>query len=123
LQQITDPSVTSVTSANGLNGSFSNKAIADTQGNLILVNPAPGQIGSLGLKWIQGPPTIGMNLNLVKRVKISETKEFEFRADAVNVLNHPNFGAPNLNIDSTSFGRITTATGNRTFVTNLRLNF
>jgi hypothetical protein len=65
-------------------------------------------------------------LNLTKRVKLTETKEIEVRVDAVNVLNHPNFGAPsaaNLSINSPSFGRINTATGSRSFVMNSRLNF
>src|SRR5207253_3800965 len=59
---------------------------------------------------------LGLDMNLIKRVKITETKEFEFRLDALSVLNHPNFGNPNLNINAATFGRITTATGNRTFV-------
>ena len=62
-------------------------------------------------------------MNLIKRIKIAETKEFEFRLDALSILNHPNFGNPVLNINLNTFGRITTATGNRTFVANLRLNF
>ncbi len=41
-QQITDPSVAAVISANGLNGDFTNKEITDAKGNLLLVNPAPG---------------------------------------------------------------------------------
>ena len=123
IQQIADPSGDSVSSLNGLRGSFSNKAIADSQGRLLLVNPAPGTLGNLGLKWIEGPPVLGLDVNLIKRVKISETKDFEFRVDAVNVLNHPNFDNPNVNINSLDFGRITTATGNRRFVMNLRLNF
>jgi hypothetical protein len=36
------PSVAAVISANGLNGNFTNKAITDAKGNLLLVNPAPG---------------------------------------------------------------------------------
>jgi hypothetical protein len=39
------------------------------------------------------------------------------------VLNHPNFDEPVLNINNTSFGRITSATGNRRFVMSLRVNF
>ena len=108
---------------NALQGSFSNKAITDAQGRILLVNPAPGQIGNMGLKWIEGPGSIGLDLNMIKRVKITETKEFEFRVDSLNVLNHPNFGTPDLSINSTSFGRITTAAGERTFVINARLNF
>jgi hypothetical protein len=136
LQQVTDPSIANVTSLNALSGQFTNKAITDAQGRLLLVNPQPGQIGSLGLKWVKGPPITGLNMNLLKRVRITETKEFELRVDAVNVLNHPVFGNPNLNINSTgtgtttgtagtnaAFGRILTATGNRRFTIGARLNF
>jgi len=121
--QITDPALSNVSSLNGLSGSFSNRAITDSQGRLLLVNPTPGTLGSMGLGWIEGPSNVGLDMNLIKRVKISENKEFEVRIDALNVLNHPNFDNPVVNINSTSFGRITSATGNRRFVTNLRLNF
>jgi len=62
-------------------------------------------------------------MNLIKRIRIDETKEFEVRVDAINVLNHSNWGNPNVDINSTNFGRITTKTGNRTFTLNARLNF
>ena len=135
LQQITDPSVAGVTSQNGLSGQFSNKAIADSQGRVLLVNPAPGQVGSLGLMWIEGPPHLGLDVNLIKRVRITETKEFEFRVDTVNVLNTPNFGFNtnrdtqnnpyliNTNINSPDFGRFTDAQGSRRFTLGARLNF
>src|SRR5262245_4242562 len=48
------PSIANVTSSQGVNGQFSNKAIVDSQGQFLLVNPAPGQVGSLGLRWIDG---------------------------------------------------------------------
>jgi hypothetical protein len=126
IQQIADPAGTSVSSLNGLSGSFSNKAVTDSQGRLLLVNPAPGTLGTLGLKWIDGPPALGMDVNLIKRVRITESKEFEFRIDVSNVLNHPNFDNPDTNINSTSFGRISSMAGNpgnRRFTLNLRLNF
>jgi hypothetical protein len=123
IQQIADPSRANVSASNGLQGSFTNKAITDAQGNLLLVNPGPGQIGNMGLKWVEGPGQIRFDVDLIKRVRITETKEFEFRVDAVNVLNHPNFGNPTADINSPSFGRITTASGERNFVINARLNF
>ena len=52
--------------------------------------------------------------------------------DAINVLNHPVFGVPSAvgaaagvdtNINSLTFGRITTASAPRQLVTGLRLNF
>jgi hypothetical protein len=121
--QIKDPSLAGVTTANSTANSFNNLAIADKSGNLIFVNPAPGQIGTLGRNTLIGPGSINLDMDLIKRIKLTESKTFEFRVDAVNVLNHPNFGSPNVNINSTSFGRITSASGARRFTINARLNF
>ena len=134
LKQIPDPAKAAVTTAQGLQNQFSKFAIADAQGNPILVNPAPGQLGSLGLRWIQGPSHVGLDLNLVKRVRVTERKEFELRIDAVNVLNTPYWTDPVTDINSTSFGNVSGAgttgsnqrdnvTGARTFTINARLNF
>ena len=96
----------------------------DASGKLLLVNPSPGQLGNLGLKWIEAPSRMTFDMNLLKRIKLAESKEFELRMDAINVLNHPIFDNPNLNINSTDFGRITTAMfAARTFVLNARVNF
>jgi hypothetical protein len=82
-----------------------------------------GEIGTLGYSTIKGPAALQFDMNILKRFKIKETREFEFRLDAINVLNRPNFGNPTTAINSSSFGRITTATGSRSFITNIRLNF
>ena len=121
---------------NALNGAFNNKAIADESGKLLLVNSAPGPVSNMGLKWIEEPANLGFDMNLIKRMKITETKECEVRVDAVSVLNHPIFGNPNTNINSVgsgtttsfgnandvAFGRITAAGGNRRFTVGARLN-
>jgi hypothetical protein len=126
LGQTEDPAINSISPLQSLRQQFTNKAITDSQGRILLMNPQPGELGSMGLRWIEGPGNIGLDMNLTKKMRITETKEFELRLDAVNVLNRPNFGAPpaaNLSINSTSFGRITSATGARSFVINSRLNF
>ena len=123
--QITDPSFEIPTSSafNGLSAGYSNKAIVDPNGNVVLVNPQPGEIGTLGYSTIKGPAALQFDMNILKRFKIKETREFEFRLDAINVLNRPNFGNPTTAINSNSFGRITTATGSRSFIVNTRFNF
>jgi len=123
LKQITDPGVNGVTALQATSASYSSRAITDSQGRLLLVNPTPGKLGTLGQNWIEGPGNISFDMNLIKRVRITEKKEFELRIDAINVLNRPNFGNPVVDIDSLDFGRITSATGSRTFVANLRVNF
>ena len=118
-----DPANSSVSSANSLSGSFSNRGIKDGNGNWLLVNPAPGQVGTLGRNTIVGPGNIRLDMNLIKRIRMTEAKDFEFRVDVVNILNHANFGNPNVNINSTNFGRITSASGARRFTFNARVNF
>jgi hypothetical protein len=87
------------------------------------VHPGPGRLGRLARGWIEGPSRLGLDLNLIKRVRIDETQEFEVRVDAIDILNTPQWGDPNLNINSLNFGRITTAAGNRQFTINARVNF
>jgi hypothetical protein len=123
LKQAVDPDRNSVTTLQSTQGSFTGMAITDANGRLLLENSPAGRHGTMGLNWIEGPSNLGLDMNLIKRMRIDEAREFEFRLDALNILNHPNFGNPALNINQSTFGRITTATGNRTFVANLRLNF
>jgi hypothetical protein len=123
LQVIPDPARAGVTALQNVQGSFSKRAIADASGRILLVNPAPGQVGNLGQKWVEGPSRLGLDMNVVKRVRIDETKTFELRVDAINLLNKPQWGDPVTSINNLSFGRITNATGNRSFVINTRVNF
>ena len=47
----------------------------------------------------------------------------QFRAEMYNILNHPNLGAPSTGITSSTFGQITSKSGNRTVTMALRLEF
>ena len=55
--------------------------------------------------------------------RISESKSFQVRIDARNIMNHPTPGNPNLDINAGTFGEITTKTGNRTLAAQIRLAF
>jgi hypothetical protein len=121
--QGTDPGINAVTATNALNTRYSDFAIFDAKGQPVLVNPVAGQVGTLGRNVIEGPARFTLDANLIKRVRLTEGKEFEFRLDSTNILNHPIFGAPNVNINSTDFGRITSASDGRRFTLSARLNF
>jgi hypothetical protein len=122
--RVPDPGRANVTTVDNLRTASGQFAIQDAQGRLVMVNPAPGKIGTMGQNWIEGPGQYRLDANLIKRVRLTETKEFEVRLDAINVLNHPNFGNPNMDINSPNFGQIALpTTGNRTFTFNARLNF
>ncbi len=123
LRQIPDPSIARITTAGGLQGRSTLLAIADESGRPLLVNPEAGQLGTLGQRFLQGPGSFRLDLNLIKRVRIREGKELHLRADAINATNTPQFDNPNLDINSTNFGRITGAGGNRIVVVGARFNF
>jgi hypothetical protein len=108
-----------------LPGVFTNQIVVNGSGQTVLQNPAPGSIGntSLNQSTISGPGALGFNASITKTVRMSEGKTFSLRADAVNVLNKPQWGNPSTDINSTTFGRITTATGNRQVTLNARIDF
>ena len=123
LKQAADPSAAKLTTLQGLNARNTLFAVTDASGQLLLVNPSPGQLGSLGQLYLRGPGSFRLDVNLVKRFKIREDWNFEFRADAIGLSNTPQFDTFNTDINSTNFGRITGAGGTRLFVLGLRLNF
>jgi hypothetical protein len=121
LQSIPDPYLLNITPA--LRSRSTMLAVADASGKLLARNAAPGEFGNLAPRFLQGPGSFRMDLNLIKRVKISERYELMLRADAENLTNRPQFGNPNTDINSLNFGRITGASGNRILVVSGRLNF
>ena len=52
-------------------------------------------------------------------------KTFTLRMDVINVLNKPQWGNPNVNINGSTFGRITSVIGNqqRLVTLNARIDF
>jgi len=108
-----------------LPGRFTNQVVMDSSGNVVLQNPLPGTTGNTALNRSrgEGPGRLGLDMALTKRIQIGESKSFTIRADVVNILNSPQWGNPNTDINSSSFGRITSASGTRTVTMNARIEF
>ena len=119
---------------------YSARAIVDSSGTPVLVDPQPGRVGTLGLRYLTGPSHFIVNMGIGKRTQIRENVAFALRADLINALNHPQWGDPNMDINSASFGRIscsvstpatttanTTCSANqssaRTILINARIDF
>lgn len=95
-----------------------------TPSSVIFQNPQAGTIGSLGLSSIFGPRFFNVDMNVLKRTRINERMNVEFRGEVFNVLNTVNFDNPNTSINSVNFGRITSIVGRpRLMQFALRLNF
>jgi hypothetical protein len=121
--RVPDPACKDVASV--LSQFCSNTAIAtDLDGkSIILQNAAPGQLGTLGLYPIYGPGSWNFDANLQKKIRLAESRSLAIRLDARNIFNHPTPGNPNLNINTGTFGQITTKNGSRTLAGQIRLEF
>lgn len=69
--------------------------------------PLPGQQGTLGRNIIRGFPFWQVDLALRRRFRLTEKLTLQFRAEAFNTFNHPNFGTVQTNLTSPTFGRAT----------------
>jgi Carboxypeptidase regulatory-like domain len=91
--------------------------------------PPNGRFGNAGRGIIVGPNRHAMNLGAFKSFKINERASVRFQATFANVLNHPNFGNPNLGISTpTAVGTITStqsrdSSGAREGLMGIRIDF
>jgi hypothetical protein len=87
--------------------------------------------GNLGFDAIRGPGRDDWNLSLFKNFVISESRgsRVEFRADAFNIWNHPQFkgdinnGGISTSEGATTFGQVTNAFDPREFQLGIKLVF
>jgi hypothetical protein len=65
-------------------------------------------IGNAGREILFGPGTNNWNLGIYKDFRIMESKVLEFRYEAFNAWNHPQFLSPSSSVNTQStFGKIT----------------
>ncbi|HEX5705350.1 MAG TPA: carboxypeptidase-like regulatory domain-containing protein [Pyrinomonadaceae bacterium] len=70
-----------------------------------------GQNGNLSRNALRAPSQSRLDLGIVKRTRISERVVAEFGWDIFNVFNRVNFAAPDSELGSPDFGRITNSVG------------
>src|SRR5262245_32476026 len=73
----------------------------------VWVAPAAGTFGVQPRNILRGPGAWYLDVGLRKDFPITETHKLQFRIEAFDVLNHPNWGGPSSNPTSASFGFIT----------------
>jgi hypothetical protein len=88
----------------------------------------PFQFGNSGRNILDGPGLAYMNMSLMKNFRFHDRKNFQFRFESFNIMNHPNFQLPNIQFNSTGGGLIVAATGTgrggaRVFQSSLKFEF
>jgi hypothetical protein len=66
----------------------------------------PGQFGNEGRNAVRGPGLATVDFSLFKNFPVTERSRVQLRAEAFNLLNHPNFMLPQNDIASPEFGQI-----------------
>jgi len=82
----------------------------DAFNGAVLCSPF-GQNGNLGRNVLRAPSQSRFDFGIVKSTKLTETVALEFGWDIFNVFNRANFAAPDYELGSPDFGRITTTVG------------
>ena len=72
--------------------------------------PAAGALGNLPRNYAVGPAFWQVNLAVSKFVSLG-TRRVELRLESFNLFNHFNWGDPQTNFNSSTFGKITTQAG------------
>ncbi|HYL97323.1 MAG TPA: hypothetical protein VEZ90_00085, partial [Blastocatellia bacterium] len=88
----------------------------------------PQRFGTVGRNTLVGPGYFDIDMGLFRSFVITERIRLQFRAESLDILNHPNFANPGSDIsNSGTFGLITSTTGlgqaNRQFRFGVRLSF
>jgi hypothetical protein len=70
------------------------------------VAPKPGYQGTVTRNVLRGPGTAEVDFSAIKNFVLYERLTAQFRAEAFNIINHPNFGNPAANISNRNAGTV-----------------
>jgi hypothetical protein len=90
---------------------------------LLAAGGADRRVGSAGRNILIAPGFNNTDFQLFKSVKFKERHGIEFRWEMFNAFNHTNWGAPNVNLESPDFVRITSTAPPRIMQFVLRYDF
>jgi hypothetical protein len=116
------------------NGIYTNKKLTKTNaGNRNFLNAsafaqnASGTFGDVGRNSVRGPKYVQLDAQLSRYFPLGERFKLDFRLEAFNALNHPDFSNPaSASLVSSSFGQVTstvTGYGARVFQGGLKFIF
>ena len=73
--------------------------------------PERGYFGNLGRGTVTGPDRFTLDFALLKKTKLTEGANLQFRAEVFNILNNVNFSNPGSRVFDRSSGRVSSSFG------------
>ena len=90
----------------------------------VFFNPEAGEVGNLPILAFDGPPQFRMDLALSKRFRFLSRYGLEVKGEAFNLTNTPSFFRGDIDINSQTFGRLTSVNvGSRVVQLSGRFDF
>jgi Carboxypeptidase regulatory-like domain/TonB dependent receptor len=89
------------------NPNLAHPTIAEWFNTAAFVSPAQYTFGDAPRTFGEGPGLISVDASLLKDFRVTERTGLQFRAEALNVINHANFANPNTTNGGKTFGEIT----------------
>ncbi len=83
----------------------------------------PFGYGNASRNSIAGPGTVSINASLSKTVQLGTTRSFEMRATAANVFNTVQYTGVNTNLNSRTYGQVTSVSSSRQITVLARYRF
>jgi outer membrane receptor protein involved in Fe transport len=113
---IGDPNNGPRTPAEWFNVSAFQKLTPDPQGRYQV-------FGDEGRNVVAGPSYVNWDFSAFKNIRLTESMNFQFRAEFFNFLNHTNFRLPDSDISSPTFGQIHTDVSPRVVQLAMKVTF
>jgi hypothetical protein len=107
----------------GQSVSLSNPSIGEWFNTAAFVAPPAGQYGDARRNSIIGPGTKLFDMAFTKLFPLKESRSLEFRAQATNIFNKPNYSSLGTVVDSPTFGHVTAVGAMRQFTMTARFRF
>ena len=82
------------------------KSLGEWFNTAAFAQPAAGDFGDSSRNVIRAPGINSWNLSLFKNFHLSERARLQLRLESFNAFNHPHFGLPDQNVNSATFGVI-----------------
>jgi trimeric autotransporter adhesin len=103
--------------------SIPNPSIGQWFNTAAFVAPPTGQYGDARRNSIIGPPTKVFDMAFTKIFPLKESRVLEFRAQATNVFNIPQYASIDTQVNSPTFGRVTAVGAMRAIQLTSRFRF
>ena len=102
---------------------YGDKSVRNYLNPAAFTRPAAGTLGNVGRASIAGPGTWQFDAAVSRTFQFRESQRFEFRAEAFNVTNSFRMNNPQTNLNSNTFGQVTSALDPRIMQFALKYSF